>query len=223
VSDDWSQLNFGTDTWISTMQDHIALYREHELSSPETPSGNDEQASRLVMNGDASMTTVDALTYGLYRSEAPEMLESGQIQFAPMWKGDSGLRGSFHANTMGIMRPPDGADEDEWQKKQVAAIKFVNRLISTDFQKQIPDLFSGGLPAREDVWSDLESQYPGNYINSLSTMLREQRSKSAHPDLQVFAWQIAGPTLQKAWLGELTPEEACQQALQQSQDQLDSF
>jgi ABC-type glycerol-3-phosphate transport system substrate-binding protein len=223
VSDDWSRINFDTDTWISTMQDHVALFREHELSSPETPSGNDEQAVRLLMNGDASMTTVDALTYGVIRSQAPDMLDSGQIQFAPMWQGESGLRGSFHANTLGVTRPPNDADTEEWKKKQVAAIKFTNRLLTADFQRRVPDLFSGGLPAREDVWSDMESEYPGNYISSLSTTFRDAKSKCAHPDLPVFAWQIMGPTFQQAWLGEMTPEEACQQAAQQTRDQLDSF
>lgn len=221
-NEDWSDINYDNDVWKSALRNWVDIYQKHGLSSQKAPTASNEGVAQMMIKGTVSMTQSSPKDFGLFRSRAPEMLKDGTIQFAPGWKGKTG-RGDFWTQCVGLMRKPDDVDQATWKKKEDMAIKWINKMLSKDFQRQVPKSLST-FPVREDIQKELRgSDFVGksNFIRTLETMTEGvEYAWASHPDMTPVAYDIAGPLFQQAVRGDISPKKACNKAASQIRNQL---
>jgi ABC-type glycerol-3-phosphate transport system substrate-binding protein len=224
LNEDWTGVNYDNEVWKEATQKYVDLYHEHDLSSDKAPTASNEEAAQMLIEGNVSMVQGSTKDFGLLRSRAEEMLEDRMIVFGPSWEGDAGNRGDFFTQCIALMRKPDGADEETWQQHEETAIKWINKLLSKEFQKQVPRSLAT-LPARRDVWStydDDRAVSESNFISTLETTVEGmEHGWSSHPGMNAIQYNIAGPLFQQAVRGELTAEEACDQAAEEIRNQIE--
>lgn len=225
LNEDWSDVNYDNKVWKESFRKYVDLYREHGFSSDGAPTASNEAAAQMLISGDVSMVQGSTKDFGLLRSRAEDMLNDGTIQFGPSWKGAAGNRGEFFTQCVAVMRAPDDVDQATWEKKQEVAYDWINKLLSKDFQKEVPNSLAT-LPVRKDVQEELKGASgpvaSSNFINALDTMASDiDLAWSSQPDMTAIQYDIAGPVFQKAMLGEISPEQACDRAAKQIREQID--
>lgn len=223
LNEDWSKVNYNNETWKDALTKWVDLYRKHNFSSPKAPTTSDEGATQMLINGSISMFQGSPKDFGILRTRAPDMLKSGKIQFGPSWPGRDGSRGDFWTQCVGLMKKPSDVDEQTWSKKEDLAIDWINKMLSQDFQRQVPKALST-FPVRQDVQKNLEgSEFVGksNFITALNTMAENvEYAWSSHPDMTPIVYDIAGPLFQQAVRGKISPDKACTKANQQIKNQI---
>jgi len=147
------------------------MFREHELSTPETPQSGDEDVVPWMAQGQVSMSQIDFLNEPTLMQRHTELMENGTVKWAPSFGGQSGQRSLVTPFTFGITKPPDGADEAAWEKKQQAAIEFLKVWLSKDFRVELFESY-GLLPVHQDVW-DLLPARTDNSLQSIFTIANE--------------------------------------------------
>lgn len=210
--------NIDNDTWIQNIKNWSEIYTKHGLSSDGTVNANDETAVALMRQGDVSMCQVAPANHPSFMEQARDMMMDGTIQWGPMYSEPSGQRGTFLLATMAITRKPEQTSEEEWAPKERAAIQFIEKLLSKDFQKNLQQNY-GYLPVRDDVWEEATAQVEGedshHFSESLFTMAEEiDVAWSFHPK-QRPAMVSPAPHMQKVLQGDLTPEQACKDAAEE--------
>jgi len=116
-AEDYRSVNYDTETWKQVVADTIALYREHEVSGPQTPSIPDEDTVPLLTQGQVSMSPIEPMNYPTYHDTAPELMEAGDIKYGSLWSEPSGMNNAMLTYGLAITNPPEGADEDEWERE----------------------------------------------------------------------------------------------------------
>jgi ABC-type glycerol-3-phosphate transport system substrate-binding protein len=224
LNEDWTDVNYDNEIWKEVTQKYVDLYHEHGLSSDKAPTASNEEAAQMLIQGNVSMVQGSTKDFGLLRSRAEEMLMDGTIVFGPSWEGDAGNRGDFFTQCIALMKKPDGVDQETWDEHEETAIQWINKLLSKDFQKEVPRSLAT-LPARRDVWStygDDTAVSQSNFISTLETTVDGmEHGWSSHPGMNAIQYNIAGPLFQQAVSGELTAEEACDQAAAEIRDQVE--
>lgn len=224
LNEDWSEVNYDNEVWKDATKKFVDLYHEHGLSSDKAPTASNEEAAQMLIQGNVSMVQGSTKDFGLLRSRAEEMLTDGTIVFGPSWEGAAGNRGDFFTQCIALMKQPDNVDDDTWQQHEETAIEWINKLLSADFQKEVPRSLAT-LPARRDVWSTYEEGTAiteSNFMSTLETTVDGmEHGWSSHPGMNAIQYNIAGPLFQQAVRGELTAEEACDQAAEQIRNQVE--
>jgi ABC-type glycerol-3-phosphate transport system substrate-binding protein len=223
INEDWTDVNYDNQIWIDAFEKNVEIYREHELSDEGTPTSSDERATRLMMSGDVSMSQINAQNFAMFLNEAPDLIENGDIRFGRAWEGDAGYAGTGFIATFALCNPPSDADEQDWETAQQGAIQFIESFLGADWQTEWAELF-GHVPAREDVWEDIAEQMTNEEEvrfgeSIISTADKMGPAWPSHPELAFVKAQAPGPEFQKALRGELTTEEALNNAAQIVRDQ----
>ncbi|RDZ62763.1 ABC transporter substrate-binding protein [Haloferax sp. Atlit-12N] len=224
MNKDWSDVNYDSEAWKTATRQYVDLYQNHGLSSDKAPTASNEGVAQMLIQGKVSMYQGSTKDLGLFRSRASEMLQDGTIVFGPSWEGAAGNRGEFFTQCVALMRKPDGVSQDVWDQREELAIQWINKLLSSEFQAEVPRSLAT-LPVRRDVWDGL-SEDPAlgasNYISSLRTIVDGmEHGWSSHPKMNAIQYNIAGPLFQEAVRGELSPEEACTRAAEQIRNQIE--
>lgn len=224
LNEDWSDVNYDNDIWKEATKQYVDLYQEHGLSSDKAPTASNEGAAQMLIQGNVSMYQGSTKGFGQFMSRAEDMLADGTIVFGPSWEGDAGNRGDFFTQCVALMNKPDGVAEDVWQQREEAAIDWINKLLSEDFQKEVPKSLAT-LPVRKDVWSGLKDDdalSQSNFVSTLETTVEGmEHGWSSHPGMNAIQYNIAGPLFQEAVRGNISAEEACTQAAEEIRDQVE--
>ncbi|RDI69784.1 extracellular solute-binding protein [Halopelagius longus] len=224
LDEEWSDVKYDSDVWKTATKQYVDLYRKHGLSSDKAPTASNEGVAQMLIQGDVSMYQGSTKDLGLFRSRAEEMLKDGTIVFGPSWEGSAGNRGEFFTQCIALMRKPDGVSEDVWSQREELAIQWINKVLSKEFQSEVPRSLAT-LPVRKDVWESLHEDpalSESNYMSTLETMADGmEHGWSSHPKMNAIQYNIAGPLFQEAVRGQISPEEACTRAAEQIRDQID--
>jgi len=213
LNDDWSDTIFDNDTWTTTYENYVDVYREHGLSNDSTPTFDDENVPALMTQGQVSMSQHDFIGFhSVYQETAGELYENGTIQWGSAWEGPSGQRGGPTFFSIGITKPPEGANQSAWERKQEAAVELVKVWLSKDVQRQAFENF-GVLPARQDLWEEAlpDGPHRAKEVN-IEMAESSQTPWEAHPKFTAMAYTTPGPHLQQALQGEKEPAQAVQDA-----------
>jgi ABC-type glycerol-3-phosphate transport system substrate-binding protein len=208
------------DVWIESVTQYVDMFREHDLSNPQTPNSGDEDVVNWMAQEQVSMSQIDFLNEPTLVERYPDLMENGTIKWAPSFGGQSGQRCLVTPFTFGITKPPDGANASQYEQKQQAAIQFLKAWMAESFQTE---LFAniGLLPVRDDVWEVLPER-ADNSLQSIFTMARESDfGFTAHPQQSQMLYGIFAPYVQQALRGEISPEEACRNTARDIRDQVD--
>lgn len=222
VGENAQKANMDTQTWIDTFTDYVNVYRKHNLCGQQTPQMSDEKTVPNIIGGNWSGGSMDPFNHPSLTRQAPDLANSGKVQYTPQLQTSNLEKGGFIWSTVGLAltKKPPGVAESKWNRKQEAAIRLMEKFLEKDLQRSSWDGF-GTLPARKDVWSDLERN-PHGLLDVLTTMAEEtQYSISARPGIGKIYSTLTGPTAQQALRGDITPEEACTQIAQDSQQLID--
>lgn len=212
---DYRSVNYDSDTWKKVVKDTIALYREHKVSGPQTPSIADEETVPLFVDGKVSMSPIEPMNYPEYLSRAPDLMEAGDIRYGALWDQPSGTNNAMLTYGLAITNPPEGVDEKKWERKQELAIKLAEKWFSTKTQTS---LFTdtGFVPVRRDLWEKNAEQLPHNDASKAFSTLTEMvgnKSRGVHTSHPMYmtASSDMGSLMGKGYSGQLTPEQICKQ------------
>lgn len=217
MNEDATEPNFDKDNWIEVFQQYVDIFREHELCGPKTPQMSDEETVPNIISGNWSMGAHDPFNHPSLTRQAPDLANSGDVKYASQFQTDNLPKGGFPWSMVafGITQKPPGADESEWEQKQDAAIKLMEKFLEEGYQRQSWGGF-GTIPVRKGVWDDLERGEHG-LLDVLLPMAEEtDYSISARPGMGNIYSTLTGPTAQQALRGEITPEEACKQIAEET-------
>lgn len=219
VNEAWDDTLLDSDAWKWSLRKQVEIYQDLGLSAENSAQTSDEDAVRLVIDGDASMSQVGMLNYGLFANQAPELLENGTLQFAPSWEGESGYRGEFNMNGIAIRSKPSNMDSETWQGKLNAAVNFVNQLATVEVQQEVFDNW-GLLPFNQTAWEQISTRESGIFEAATTIAEGSEFGWQAHPDMADIQYNIPGPIFQRAMNGQISAEEACNQAAKRIRQQV---
>jgi len=230
LNQDWTDTTMDNEYFLRAYEEFVGLLTEEELSSPESVSMSDEDATGLLIEGTASMTSVPPASFGDILGQAPEMITNGQFYFSTNWKGPSGARGIVGGDGIMFPRPPDGTDVDEWNTKQQAAAEMMDDYLffSDSFQERMFSTIGGG-PARRDITAErvknaaddptgfeqsniIEATLSGSFDND--NIIIEPQA----PMYSAVQQGVLPPQIQQAMLGEKSVEQALNDAAQEARD-----
>lgn len=224
---DYRSVNYDTDTWMSVVADTIALYREHGVSGPQTPSIPDEETVPLFLDGKVSMSPIEPMNYPEYLSRAPDLMEAGDIRYGGLWDQPSGMNNAMLTYGLAITSRPDGVDEATWERKQELAVKFAEKWFGSTTQTS---LFTdtGFVPVRRDLWDQNAEQLPYNDASrafATLTDMVENKSRGVHTShpMYITASSDMGALMGKGYNGELSPEQVCAQGAEAGNKVLDDY
>lgn len=221
-NEDWSDVNFDNDVWKAGVEQYVDVFQELGLSDPSTVSQTDEGAAQLVIAGDVSMTQINMQTHGVVLDNGEDLLNDGTLRYGACWNGPMG-RGDLYTNAVGIMRPPQNANADQWARKQEAAMEFVKRMLGRDFQENALINAGGGMPSRQDVYEDISGR-PHELIEAAQTHFSDVNyAWESHPQQVAAQLIVPGGEIQQAVQGEVTPAEACENAASAVRSQFPSI
>lgn len=223
LNEDWSDVNYDNDIWKEATRQYVDIYHEYGLSSDRATTASNENVAEMLIEGSVSMAQTSTKDFGQIRSRAEDMLADGTIVFGPPWEGAAGNRGEFFTQCIALMRKPDNVDEETWQQYEDDAIAWINKLLTTDFQQEVPRSL-GTLPVRRDVWSNLEGDETfgdSQFMSTVQTTVEGmEHGWSSNPNMNAIQYDIAGPLFQQAVRGEIGPEEACDRAAEEIRNQI---
>jgi ABC-type glycerol-3-phosphate transport system substrate-binding protein len=226
-AEDYRSVNYDTDTWLKVVSDTIALYREHEVSGPQTPSIPDEETVPLFLDGKVSMSPIEPMNYPEYLSRAPDLMEAGDIRYGGLWDQPSGMNNAMLTYGLAITSRPDGVDEATWERKQELAVKFAEKWFSSTTQTS---LFTdtGFVPVRRDLWERNAEQLPYNDASRAFATLTDMvanKSRGVHTShpMYITASSDMGSLMGKGYNGELSPEQVCKQGAEAGNKVLDDY
>lgn len=226
-ADDFTKCPLDSDVWIDAMEKTVSLYREHEVSGPQTPNISTEQTLALMINGQVSMSICEPMDMPQFAEKGPDLFTSGDLQWGSFWEGSGGLGSTLLPFGMALTSKPDNADEAKWQKQHEAAAGLLNKWLSKDFQKKVFKN-TGFYPVREDVWSEVAGTIDGADKNRAPQVIksmidRTEHFNTTHPLYGSFSGSTIGPKVQSALKGEMSPAEACKQAAAEGDKQLSEY
>jgi hypothetical protein len=232
INDDWTDTNWNSDAAIQALERMRQITVEHDLSSPEGPTTDFEPRVPSIGRGDISMTRGNSTEHGNLLNQTPDMIESGELRWGASYTGSTGNATRLDLFTLGITTAPDGADKDEWSRKQDAAIDFVGRLLSRDFQFNLPQTV-GHIPARKDPWEaslddgddytltagDSNNHYTQAFWDTIQSA---DNAWSYHPETPNLYFNLPANHIQSMLRGEISAEEAANSIYEECRSVFDS-
>jgi len=221
---DWSDVRFNSQQWKDIAAKYTAVYQEHGLSSPQSPTQADEPMVQALNSGRVSMSMPEWLNLPEFFSQAGDKVKDGTIRWYPMWEGDAGLRAMMGVYGIGVTRGGKNKDRDAIERKQDAMIDFINTWYREQFQLRMPAEM-GTLPARRGLFKELE--FPGEGHNMRATA--DALASSMEGNDQAYMWeyhpncsstraQIPGNVIPQMLRGELGPSEAMETMHERNQE-----
>jgi ABC-type glycerol-3-phosphate transport system substrate-binding protein len=220
LNEDGTDTNMDNDVWKQTVREYVEVHTEHELSPPNAAQLAWEDVVPMLISGELAIGSIDYLAQGNLEDQASELLETGALQYTTGWEGEAGVNGLLYSfPTIGIARKPEGVSEEEWRRKEDAALQFIDSWFTSDFQSGMLNNF-GIFPVRQDVWDGL-TRTESNFVQSGLDMIQQsEHSVAAHPGMAEFFSTIPAPHMQDALNGNITPEEACDNIAEEVRAQL---
>ncbi|WP_224926104.1 ABC transporter substrate-binding protein [Saliphagus infecundisoli] len=228
-TEDWESVNFSNDAWKEAFTKYCEVYTEHELSPPSTPSAEDEQVGALLREQRIGMAWHELFTFPNIRDQIPDLIDD--LMYGTMWGSEEYPDAIARGNLSGFCftTPPDGEDAEEWEQAQRAAAQYLEQTYgSVEYQVRAAQDY-GRLPLREDSWDETESTAEENnnvviptMFEMLSTIRDTEFFGQNHPRNTAVVYTDVPPTLQEALTGDVSPEEAMENAQQAAEERLSS-
>lgn len=220
---DWEDTNLDNDAWKQAFSDWVAVYQEHELSPPDTPQGDDEQIGAFLREGTIGIGWHELFTFPQIKAQAPEILDD--LMYGVPWGGDNGAVGKATISGLALTKAPEDADEEAWEESQRTAIEYIeSTFASREYQMQAFDSY-GSIPLRDGIREDIMEQAEENQNYVVPTMydMIDQLQDTGftfqnHPENTAVTYTDVPPILQRGLQGEISPEEACDQAAEAARD-----
>ncbi|GBC74891.1 hypothetical protein HRbin06_00198 [archaeon HR06] len=213
--------------WVKTLEAHVDFI-DSGVSSPAAPRESDEVIAELLMQGSVAMSQSEPINVGvimdrdktLRETRQKEYLRSGTIQFVPGADYGSGIRGLVAPLGFAILKRPDATKKD-----YEAAFEFALSWLTEDAQRDVFE-FSGGLPASTKTMDNLlklarenMAKSPPDYslqlIDALWPLVKDTTKNVLFPPFPAFVnvvYDIQAGWGEKAWLKQISPQEAMNNA-----------
>ena len=224
--DDWSTVNWRNDTWKEWVGKDIALFREHNLGAPNTPSMCDEPSYAMFLSGQLSIMHTTSANHKLYMNRAPDQFADGKIEYAPAWGGSNNIHTNFLNDGANFPVKPKGKDQASWDKSMEAAYSMV------DFALNETEILNKTFPSQlayHPSWKKHFENIPktdfttaGNWLSVTKSLVTDSDTAygyEAHP-LEDLAPGLLGAALQPAWKGQVSAEKALDSAASQMERKL---
>jgi ABC-type glycerol-3-phosphate transport system substrate-binding protein len=226
-SPDWEDVQLDNDTWKAAFKNYVEIYTEEELSPPFTPSSEDEQIGALLREGRVGLGWHELFTFPQIKEQVPEIVDD--LMYGVMWGSEDNPEAVARGNIAGFCftYAPDGEDPDEWENAQRAAAQYIEQTYgSVDYQVRASQDY-GRLPLREDSWDETEQLAEDDdnvVIPTMFDILDELQGteffSQNHPRNIAVTYTDVPPNLQEALTGDVSPEEACENAAEAARERL---
>ena len=220
LNEDWSDTMWDSEAWKWTIRNWSAFNLEYNVAPKGSGSHSDEQAMQFLLSGDTSLTNVNPQAHGIVRARSPELIDEGTILYGPHWEGQAGNRGTHRYFGWMLPKAPSDADKNEWHRNQVASQAWIQRFLQPELQERWASTV-GHAPVRSDVPpEDIKANNKHQLGTALSAMQQNiGPAISSYSNLNLVKAQIPGPILQRAYLGDISAEEACNQVAEEVRTQ----
>lgn len=225
--DDWSTINWNNDTWKEWMGAKVDAHTEHGLGSPGTATFGDEEGIPGMINGQIGMCHQASSANSIFQNQASEMFEDGTLRWGTTWGGESGLRANHLQDGVSYAQKPEGKDEANWEKSVNAAEDFTKFLLGTELFRDDFVTGMGFCPAWKGDWDNMaenDRTTAGGWLSAVKPMVDEAeayRGYSAHPYRSTHDYDVIPQEVQKAFNGEISTDQALENATEIAQKQLD--
>lgn len=204
LNDDWTASNARSDAWKQATQFYVDVFREHELSSPNSPQSTDEEAVDQLILGRKSIVHCDLLNRGTLLDRIPQEVQDGRVVWGPHFPiagGDSGSQCFLGLQSFYIVAQ-DGPDADI---KQQAAWEFIKEWFLPENMVAVAK--SSGLCTRRDLWDRLTGEPDRSFEAAIATIGENPGIWSGHPSAVDFQYNLLAPHGQKMLQGASVEEE----------------
>jgi len=224
---DWQDVNLDTDAWKRAFSKYVGLFTEEGLAPPESPSAGDEQVGALLRQGRIGMAWNELFTFPQIREQVPDIIDD--MMYAPMWGSEDYPDAIAKANTSGICftEAPPNEDADEWEQAQRAAARYIESTYGSQEGQVRGSQDYGRVPLREDVREEVRAnaEETNNIImptmfEILDTLRDTGYVFQNHPRNIAVTYTDAPPLLQEAFSGDVSPEQACENAAEAARQRL---
>lgn len=209
---------YPSDLWTPWLERYTAMQHEYGVSGPQTASISDEEVATQMYTGDTVMSTIEPLNYPTFLSEAPDLMENGDLQLLPYPGGNSGAPGHLGFHDNGLNKQPSDADSQRWDRKLDVGKALMNHLYSADFQSSYPDMV-GWMGIRDNVWDETEATHD-EQTNFTETMITSIENAEVtwpfHRYSNEIIFRTISPYVQDALNQNMPAEDAMSQARQES-------
>lgn len=219
LNEDWSDANFTNDAWMDTYERYVNMFLEHGFSGPDTPTGPDEDVVPEMVSGNWSQGWLDPFNHGEFMGQGEGLMLDGTIQYNQMFDGPESQGMNWSYVSLGVTRAPEDADEATWERRQDAAIAFMERWLESSFQVETFNDF-GTLPVVQDVWEDLPDEEHGLADFLTSTAEQSEYSVGAHPQMSRIYSTLNAPHSQEVLQGNIDYQEGLEQMQEETRDVL---
>lgn len=214
VNEKWTDVQFQNDAWMDWAQKWHDTYNNHDLGTPGTPTMSDEKVSQLVPSGQLSIGFPGMKNHPTIMEQGGEMMQNGTMQYGRPWTGDANEPGYILTYGVGILKKPDGVDQDQWDRELEAVYEFLRRTyFNKEWQRNFPQEL-GLMPGRKDVWDSVKPPgESGHHLWRESRKVGEtaKRGFSVHPSGVLTSFSEGAPYIQQMLKGDIGPEEAMNQ------------
>lgn len=209
LNEDATDTNFDNEVWKDTFRKYVELKTKHGLAPQNAAQLADEKSVPQLVAGNWSISSMDFQNHGEFMAQGEKLMKDGTIQYGTMWPGKADQKGfNYSFPSLGITRKPNGVDQAKWDRKEEAAIEFINRWYTKDFQMRQFRQF-GNLPIRQDLWEELPRAEHRRVEVALELAKNSKYSVACHPQMGSIFSSIPAPHAQDAINGKISPEEAC--------------
>jgi hypothetical protein len=222
LTDDWLDVRYDNSTWKSMLQRYVDVQQEYDLSWPNAYNSGDEDVINLLMSGKGSMMQPNFLTYPTLQARVPDLLKEGKLRYARPWAGKSGKNGIFLPYNHVVNRR-DNLPDEEAERKLKASAKVVDLWLQPETQQTIPQNY-GQFPANEAAWDAVRKEMSDNWNHNAPAaqldVVKDTLSWKVHPQAPTYQYQIPVAPATNALKGEISPEEAMDEAAQLCREQV---
>ena len=209
INEEGTATNYSTDMWKKWFGRYVDVQHEHGVTAPNSASVSDEATTQQMIGGNVAISMVEWLNYPTFRDRAPDMSANGDIQWTPMWPGESDAGGQLGFHNYGLNRKPPNVDQQRWDRKIQAGVKMMQTFLQEDFQTEYPS-FVGFFSVMQNMWDKTSVQYDDalNYTSSAFEMAPKMEvGWPYHLFGSSILFNVTGPLIQQGMRQELGPEE----------------
>jgi len=222
IKEDWSGINTDNDTWKEAIRKHIAIYREEQISPPNTPNHTVEKGIPEITQGFIGMQPMEVLNFPQVMQQGGSMVANKQI----IWGKSPSDTGKFW-NSPGmwcISKKPSNVDSAKWERKQEAAKRFVEFFLQKEQQQGLFENI-GYLPGHQEVAEARREDYHEHHLYNVvyQQMQNSPAGYSVHPALPFFMFSEGYQPVVNGLKGDLSPSEVNQQMTQIGNDLVEQY
>lgn len=207
LTEDWTDTNMDDEVWVEQTRKYVDAFREHDFATPQSPQFSDEDTVAMLSRGQISMGWVELQNYPAFSDQNPQLLADDVLTWGPKW-APSGTPGDLNVFAFSLMRKPEGTPRDVWDRKQEAAVRFIEFFLDEDVQdRAIEEL--GQFPAHESANEGIQDRYRPDHAYSAGVDIARNTDFVWPAKYTLQVRFVNGVSIgQQALRGELAPEEA---------------